>query len=491
MEMTNSEQPSRPDPDIVDLVDRVLDREASLDDIARLNALLPQDPAVLRYFVEMRMMHDRLERMHGTVDEEAATALRELKDASVSTLAFPARRGGWRRWSGIAAVLTLAAALGVLVERRLVHPALYQIVASRNAEGNHLPVANTWVRKSDRIELRSGVIELRSPDGNSLTLQGPAELTVEGRSRLTLERGRLWADLEGAAIKVRTSQGEVSDLGTVFGIDESTPSTTRIDVLVGAVRLRDPADPARSADARQGEGLVAENDQWPPARQPADFSRYTAGLRSSVGVCFVKGEREKEHIATRLPFATRWTTLDSPTGTATVEHTDIVVRWAGDSLYSEGGNASPEAAVFHTHLQGWRWPDRIRRMAEELELPSDGFGNVIRFDGLEQWMKSIGAVGYSIEVDRNTGVPNGNFLPLALHDAGGRNPQLLETFETSPDGHFGPNHPDKGDGIGVRTVNRLPGPFTMDSFLLTTPVQPRASTAHRANIAAVRVIPRF
>ena len=103
MEMTNSEQPSRPDPDIVDLVDRVLDREASLDDIARLNALLPQDPKVLRYFVEMRMMHDRLERMHGTVDEEAATALRELKDASVPTLAFPARRGGcaWRarrRW---------------------------------------------------------------------------------------------------------------------------------------------------------------------------------------------------------------------------------------------------------------------------------------------------------------------------------------------------------------------------------------------------------
>lgn len=491
MKMTNPEQPLRPDPEIVDLVDRVLDREASLDDIARLNALLPQDPAILRYFVEMRMLHGRLERILGAGGTKAATAVRELKDASVPTLAFPARHSGWRRWAGIAALLTLVAALGVLVERRLVHPALYEVVASRSAEGNRLPAASDWVRKADRLELRSGIIELRSPDGNSLTLQGPAELKIDGRSLLTLERGRLWADLGGPAIRVRTSRGEVSDLGTVFGIDESTRSTTRIDVLEGVVRLQDTTNPSRSADARQGEGLVAENDQWPPAREPADFSRYTAGLRSSVGVCFVKGEREKNNISSLLPFATRWTTLDSPTGTATVEHTDIVVRWAGESLYSEGGNSSPEAEVFHTHLQGWRWPDRIRREAEDLGLPPDGFGNVIRFDGLEQWIKSIGAAGYSIEVDRNTGVPDGNFLPLALHDAGGGNPRVLQSVETTPDGRFGPNHPDNGDGIGVRTVNRLQGPFTMDSFLLTTPVQPQATTAHRANIAAVRVIPRF
>jgi len=281
-------QPSpQPDPEFVDLIQRVLDGEASDHDVAHLNERLPRDPAALQYLVEMRMLHGALEDQWDTKAGGLSAIDNRIVDfpgnpkAAASAQSHPATKLPWQKiLTGIAAVLVIS--LGILaVNHRL--PA-FEVVARAGSELSGVPNEGDWIRKGGRIALENeeSFVELRSSDGNTLTFQGPGVMKIHNRRILTLNSGRLWADLDGEAIQIQVPYGVVTDIGTKFGIDQSSPSVTRIDVIGGEIQFSHAQDSAQAFYAVAGESLVISEREGIPKRGNANLTLYRAGLLQSL-----------------------------------------------------------------------------------------------------------------------------------------------------------------------------------------------------------------
>lgn len=115
----------------------------------------------------------------------------------------------------------------------------YAVVAmqagARWADGVSRPNGTLIVGKP--MTLESGSVHLEFFSGVSVVLEGEAQFVVRSPMELHLDRGRVRAEVPGAAkgFRVRTAAGEAFDLGTVFGID-ATPADASLHVLDGEVR---------------------------------------------------------------------------------------------------------------------------------------------------------------------------------------------------------------------------------------------------------------
>jgi hypothetical protein len=90
----------------------------------------------------------------------------------------------------------------------------------------------------------------------NIHIQGPAHLDLIGTSRAKLYDGRIKVritDPRGRGFVVETPQGNVTDLGTEFGVDVTKGSNTGVVVFEGSVDLSVSAD---GAPGRQVERLV-------------------------------------------------------------------------------------------------------------------------------------------------------------------------------------------------------------------------------------------
>ena len=392
---------SEPDPEFVALVQRILDHEASLEDLALLNTILPADPAALRYFVKMRRLHVALEDEFGNSSNKldsiegrvapaksgpsAVVSTNGIRPRSASENLLPmngrTKRTG-RRWA-VAAILVLSSFLAYWGGQRLLERAeALEVVAQYGTGANGILSSGTWLREGERLRLEQGVVEIRSADGNLFTFEGPGELVIGDPHSLTLGSGKLWTVIQGDPVRIRTPQGELTDLGTTFGIDRSLPDATRLDVFDGRVRLTDSDDSSRQVEAAAGRHLIRKGSQWPPDPGEADLSRYTAGLRRPVGVVFVGDDAEASRVTSTLPFGAQWTPVRTPAGTVRPKGASFKVTWEGASLTRGGSHESVEAALFHTRLQtksdeftvwqlmdaqehldratGWTWETRFR-----------------------------------------------------------------------------------------------------------------------------------
>jgi hypothetical protein len=493
------DHPQPPAPEFVDLVQRVLDHEASLEDIARLNAVLPSDPAALRYFVKMRLLHGALEKEFG-----AASAELDSIDGRSTTVPpgkitpFPGRDAGnqagrgWRFWAAAAAVALLASLAAIWGGHRILHRPAFEIVARTGTGSSSVPATGTWLGCGERLTLAQGAVELRSADGNLLTLQGPGDLTIRDAHALTLASGKLWAVLKGDPIRIGTPQGVVTDLGTTFGIDQSSRWSTRLDVFDGKAQLADPADPSRSTVAAPGEGLIRQGTQWPPEKHKADASRYTAGIRRPLGLAFVKNQAEASRIESAFPFSAQWTSVSTPTGKTQPKGASFEIAWAGSSFFSAGADQSPEAALFHTHLSGYAWEGKYagrRQDAADLGLPESPHGIVIQLRGMSAWLAEIGAKSYRITLLRNSGDPGIEFLPVSAYDGQASEDSYLAMLQLWDKDYLAANFPDAPGGTGARAIGIFKNPFTADLLTLTLPVQ--KSQTWRANISGLIVTPMF
>ncbi len=505
MKMTH--RPQLPERDFIDLVERVLNHEASLDDIAHLNAVLPQDPSALRYFVEMRMLHDSLEDRMGAASRELDSIEGRLIEFPVRPRAhavvgsIPAKTGWtWRRWAA-AAVVLLAAGGAFWGGYRLLHPPAFEVVARNGTGFSAVPPQGEWIREGQRLKLTHGAVELRSADGNSLTFEGPGELTVHNRERLILGSGLLWAELEGGPLRIRVPRGEITDLGTTFGIDQSSGTSTRIDVFDGGVRFSDSADTTHSVEAKKGESLISSGSDWTPERGKADAARYTSGIRRPLGFSFAADDSEAARIRSSLAFGARWTTVTTPAGAAEMHNSPVHVAWAGSHLFSTGASGSPEAAVLHTHHCGFPWQKDFHTRSGEaraLGLPDSGGGIVLRFSNLASWLDQIGARGYRVMLYRNTGpgedfdwtpvAESSWFQPVSAYSEDPSPATLLGKMTCQPEDHRPADFPDGTGGKGYRAAHGSEETFAVDVLTLTVPVLEHPA---RSNIAAVVLHPVF
>jgi len=90
------------------------------------------------------------------------------------------------------------------------------------------------------LYLTDGVAEITTGSGAVVTLQGPIEVRTHAEGRLELLRGKLIARCETPKSKgftVFTDTAEVTDIGTVFGVERDAMGQTITGVLQGHVAL--------------------------------------------------------------------------------------------------------------------------------------------------------------------------------------------------------------------------------------------------------------
>ncbi|MGJ8672891.1 FecR family protein [Rubritalea sp.] len=485
--------PYQPTQEFTELVQRVLDKESSLEDVAELNRILPQDPQALQYFVKMRMLHSRLVDQFST-HSSGLTAIHQATKSSSShspteklSVPFTSRfsRPVVKKVALAAAALVLLSFLVPTLYRSAVAEDAYQVVATQNTSEFQ---RGSWMTTHRTYRLTEGSIQINSPDHNSLTIQAPAKFTINSHQEITLKQGKVWAELDGKPLDIHTPQGLVQDLGTTFGIDQSSPKSTRVDVFDGAIQLS--LSHTRHKKAGKGQALIIDAHQWPPKKVNADASLYTSKLRQPVGIAFSDNYLDNKSILAEQPMSTCWTVADTISGSTPLDQSPITVKWfCGYKLFPEGNAVSAEAALFRTHLLCGSQNEIDPSTAKALGFSGDPeIGIIIRIENIKPWLEKIGATGYRLQALRNTGLPNVHFLPLSVRASEGS--PAIEVQETDRSELLSSSYPQPADGtVGSRSITNFQTIFTSDSLTLTSPTQ--KSGNDRANISAVRIIPVF
>jgi len=172
-----------------------------------------------------------------------------------------ARRAATFRWAALLACSAMIAYVVISLtafnqNRRVAqHPTNDALAAAATNDG--LDVITVRLSSAESRYLPIGEI------GN-IHIQGPAHLELIGTSRARLFEGRIKVritDPRGRGFVVETPQGNVTDLGTEFGVDVAKGANTGVVVFEGSVDLALPKDGAKG-DLQvqrlvQGEGLSA------------------------------------------------------------------------------------------------------------------------------------------------------------------------------------------------------------------------------------------
>jgi hypothetical protein len=243
--------------DLQNLIDRLLDDRLSDAEVAALNDRIKDDPAAQKRLLEYCQLHSILTfdlHAEGVIDRLVQQRDHKVEPKAVLT------KPSWRR---------------LLVSRRVAYAAAVSLAA-----GLLLAVGLPWLMgpkalrfqvdassadlDSSVVRIESGTTELKLAKVGSVFLQGPAELEILSPTRARLKYGRVKvrvSDPRGYGFVVEMPNGEVTDLGTEFGLDVSEGSPNGLVVFDGAVDLRVPASPVSTSSDYverlvRGDGVV-------------------------------------------------------------------------------------------------------------------------------------------------------------------------------------------------------------------------------------------
>lgn len=119
------------------------------------------------------------------------------------------------------------------------------------------------------IRIDEGTARLRLPDVGHVLVEGPAELELLTPKRLRLTKGRINVSVTeptGYGFVVVTQHGEITDLGTVFGVDATDEKRSGVVVFDGSVDLRMPGAAGAAVEAppterlNGGDGVLFRSD---------------------------------------------------------------------------------------------------------------------------------------------------------------------------------------------------------------------------------------
>lgn len=132
------------------------------------------------------------------------------------------------------------------------------------------PLEPGWLR------LKSGLAQIVFYSGARLVVEGPADLQLISPGEVACPGGRLVAEVPPAAkgFLVRTPRMNVTDLGTVFGL-EVTTKATELHVFKGSVELQSSSSAVKQR-MLAGEGAIA--DGAAPARLVSASRSHFASL---------------------------------------------------------------------------------------------------------------------------------------------------------------------------------------------------------------------
>lgn len=232
------------------LIDDLLAGDISEADFLRIEAEMSVDASVRQEFYR-RLQLDQLlqcEADHQTAALRASTPVQD-----------EVTRWNMPRWIGVLAVIA-AAWLAIVfltrpsssMEEDLAGESFdAQLISSeQSARGFGLlagqsqavwvgdPVATGSLLTDRNMRLKSGLVRLEFFSGVDMVIEGEADFRVDSPMQLTLRRGKARARVPEPAqgFRVKTTMGDVVDLGTEFSIDADV-ETAEVQVVEGEIEL--------------------------------------------------------------------------------------------------------------------------------------------------------------------------------------------------------------------------------------------------------------
>jgi hypothetical protein len=227
-----------PDRELRELCDRLLDGDAdfSADDRARLESLVLGSPDLRRLYVEIMHQNAALGQNASRPGEAPLfDVVRTSPEPKVKVVRF-------QYWAaGIAAAIAIAFGAWWFAPHRMEKP-LATLVETNGArwEDSSLPTVPGSPLRAGRLRLESGVARLVFQSGAEVSLEGPAELELQGPNACFLHSGALTAHVPPPArgFTVGTAHAQLIDHGTDFGISADAGGRGQVQVLKGQVELR-------------------------------------------------------------------------------------------------------------------------------------------------------------------------------------------------------------------------------------------------------------
>lgn len=234
----------------------------------RLTDLLTAGPEARRVFLEyMDLNAELLWSLQSTCGAQLATQGTEQRLARPTALgpilfnadASPETAAGWpfRIPGGMLTVL-LSSFFGLLFVALGLVTQYGQAPADR--PGTPKPAELATQSPASSLQLTSGMAKLVLPKVGYVVLEGPGEFTLLSEKRARLTSGRIKmrvTEIFGRGFVVETPYGEITDLGTEFGVDLNEQGKAGLVVFEGAVDLRvGNAEQAQAATVDNAQRLV-------------------------------------------------------------------------------------------------------------------------------------------------------------------------------------------------------------------------------------------
>ena len=295
----------------------VLERTASPEELERFRELLRAHPEFIGIYRRQVLMATLLpalpagEKENGNEVGNRQPAIGSRDGISCPSgnweASVPAgRRTAW--WKVAAAVVLLLGGIAVWLSvspvsvlRPPVSLSPVTLVSQSGVRGLDLPDALPGT-----VRLSAGQAVVRLGSGVQLTVLGPACLEVHNVMEVTLESGRLLADVPhwATGFLVRTADLDVYDLGTVFSVSVDWP-VSDVFVFKGRVRVNETGHGeignATSGEVvgicEAGEGVRAEADErpvkfaadWPAAKKRfASVRNQAAAEKPAIALAFAE-----------------------------------------------------------------------------------------------------------------------------------------------------------------------------------------------------------
>jgi hypothetical protein len=252
------------------LLYRMLEKEASDQESARLNALLAEDAEALRYAMDFYLVAAALrkstvipsaslgsqdeidEQFHLLkifAEEERIAPSVELPEEIEEPAAKPVRTQVYRPdrqktalWvlvASMAALVVFFASVKFLPQREAV-AFLTEAVEPRWQNGEEGPKNQDLFYNTDapRI-LRSGTIEIEFYSGARAVIEGPAEFACKSDNMLSLAYGRVYSRVPNYAtgFTVLANGSRIVDMGTEFGVLANVDGSLELHVTKGKTSL--------------------------------------------------------------------------------------------------------------------------------------------------------------------------------------------------------------------------------------------------------------
>lgn len=169
--------------------------------------------------------------------------------------------GGWgSSWSSyvplLSVVLAVLVGVGVWWGARQQQP--QPQVAQEEPSDLPAAIAETPVMEIGTMNIESGTVRIKLPRVGYMVVEGPSKLTLVSPMRLELDKGKIKLSVtepSGHGFVVATPHGEITDLGTEFGVDASHDGASELVVFDGAVDLRVPGLEDSPSRFTRGEGV--------------------------------------------------------------------------------------------------------------------------------------------------------------------------------------------------------------------------------------------